>query len=95
MVFKELLNKENENRLVIIIGLIIIILIIIGFGINKMIIEREINKRIDYSKVNACQKGCNDMARMLSTELQKEIDVFPCLEFCNRHYYEVEEIKNE
>ena len=93
MTLKELLNKENENRLVIIIGLTIIVLIIIGFGINKMIIERELDKRIDYSQVNACQNGCNDMARMLSAELKKEIDVFPCLEFCNRAYYEVEEIE--
>jgi len=92
MKIKELLKKKNENRLIIIIGLFIIILIIVGWGIDKILINKAIDEReikIVLSKeISACQKGCNNMFNIIPNELNKNISVFNCLEYCNRHYDE-------
>ena len=88
---KELFKKENENRAVLFIGLLIIILVISGLIINSVIDKMITLREFDYSEVNACQKGCNDMANKLSEKLNDSVYVFSCLEFCNKYYYEEKE----
>ena len=84
---KELLKKENENRAVLYIGIIIVILIVLGGVVNKIVIDRALGEReqqIEYSKeITACQKGCN---KMRSINEINDSNVFPCLEFCNKYY---------
>ena len=82
---KELL--KNENKAVLYIGVLIIILIVLGGIVNKIVVEKAIAKReqqIEYSKeITACQKGCSQMRSMNNLN---DSNVFPCLEFCNKYY---------